>query len=125
MSDQTRAVIAAALALIVILGWGFFFKAPPPSQPQSGITVTQSTGGSTPSQSAVAPQQIAPASHVAAPATPAAPAAPVATASAEQSITIESDVYRVVLSNRGAVTHSWQLTKFTDEHTPPRTLDLV
>lgn len=127
MSDQTRAVIAAALALIVILGWGFFYKAPPPpqSQPQSGITITQSAGGSTPSQSAPAPQQVAPPPRVAAPATPAAPPAPVATANGEQNITIESDVYRVVLSNRGAVARSWQLTKFTDEHTPPRTLDLV
>ena len=38
---------------------------------------------------------------------------------------IESDLYRVVLSNRGAVVRSWQLTKYTDEARPPRTLDLV
>jgi len=126
MSDQTRAVIAAGLALIVILGWGFFFKAPPPSQsqPPSGITISQSTGAqntgaSTPSQLAPAPQQVTAAPH------PAASAAPAAAASGEQNITIEGDLYRVVLSNRGAVARSWQLTKFTDEHTPPRTLDLV
>ena len=38
---------------------------------------------------------------------------------------IESDLYRVEISNRGAVVRSWQLKKFTDDHTPPRTLDLV
>src|SRR5579864_8509768 len=110
MSDQTRAVIAAGLALIVILGWGFFFKAPPPSQPQpqSGITISQSTGAqntgaSTPSQLAPAPQQVTAAPH---PATSAASAAPAVSASGEQNITIEGDLYRVVLSNRGAVARS-------------------
>ncbi len=43
----------------------------------------------------------------------------------ERSIVIESDLYRVEISNRGAVVRSWQLKKFTDDNTPPRTLDLV
>ena len=55
----------------------------------------------------------------------AAAAVPAVSNNAEQTVTIESDLYRVVLSNRGAVARSWQLTKYTDEHEPPRTLDLV
>ena len=43
----------------------------------------------------------------------------------EHSIVIESDLYRVEISNRGAVVRSWQLKKFTDDNKPPRTLDLV
>jgi YidC/Oxa1 family membrane protein insertase len=43
----------------------------------------------------------------------------------ERSIVVESDLYRVQFSNRGAVVRSWLLRKFTDDHTPPRTLDLV
>ena len=46
-------------------------------------------------------------------------------ASAENSVVIESDLYHVEISNRGGVVRSWQLKKFTDDHKPPRTLDLV
>ncbi len=42
LSDQTRAMIAAALALVVILGWGLFYKAPPPSPSEPAQTITQS-----------------------------------------------------------------------------------
>ena len=38
---------------------------------------------------------------------------------------IESDLYHVEISNRGGVVRSWQLKQFTDDHKPPRTLDLV
>src|SRR5262249_11111558 len=55
----------------------------------------------------------------------ATPATPAAVDTAEKTIVIESDLYRVELSNRGAVAHSWLLKKFTDESTPPQTLDVV
>jgi YidC/Oxa1 family membrane protein insertase len=54
-----------------------------------------------------------------------APAATMRAAGEERSIVIESDLYRVEISNRGAVVRSWQLKQFTDDRTPPRTLDLV
>ena len=122
LSDQTRAIIAAALALVVILGWGLFYKPPPPepSQSLSTQTTAQSAGPASASSSAAAPQIVA-----AKPGAPAAAAVPSVSSNAEQNVTIESDLYRVVLSNRGAVARSWQLTKFTDEHDPPRTLDLI
>src|SRR5208283_454480 len=44
-------------------------------------------------------------------------------ASSEQSLTLESSVYRVELSNRGASARSWQLTKSKDDI--GKTLDLV
>jgi YidC/Oxa1 family membrane protein insertase len=121
LSDQTRAIIAAGLALIVILGWSYIYKPPPPanSQPSQTATTTATPGTS--------------AAGAGVPSTPAQIAAPPAgptivgtvSAAAEQTITIESDLYRVVFSNRGAVARSWQLKKYTDEHVPPRTLDLI
>ena len=55
---------------------------------------------------------------------PAAPA-PVATqqASAESEITVEDDLYRITLTNRGAQVKSWVLKKYQDEQGKP--LDLV
>ena len=119
LSDQTRAVIAAALALVVILGWGLFYKPPPPTSLQQSQAAAQSAGAAVAQPSS---PQIA-----AAPPSGRAPAASVAAIStnAEQTVTIDSDLYHVVLSNRGAVARSWQLTKYTDEHDPPRTLDLI
>ena len=121
LSDQTRAIIAAALALVVILGWGLLYKPPPPepSQSQSAQTTAQNAGPAT-APSSAAPQIVAAKSGAAAVVTVAS-----VSTNAEQNVTIESDLYRVVLSNRGAVARSWQLTKFTDEHDPPRTLDLI
>jgi YidC/Oxa1 family membrane protein insertase len=118
LSDQTRAMIAAGLALVVILGWGLFYKAPPPSPSEPAQTITQSAA------TAVAPPA-APQISAAKPSGDAGQSVATVSASAEQSITIESDLYRVVLSNRGAVARSWQLKKYTDEHEPPRTLDLI
>ena len=104
-------------------GLELLYKPPPPG-PQSQLPATAQSSGAT-SGAAVAPPT-AP-QLVAAPPTggAAAAAVPAVSTNAEQTVTIESDLYRVVLSNRGAVARSWQLTKYTDEHEPPRTLDLV
>ena len=93
-------------------------RAPPPSPSEPAQTITQSAA------TAVAPTA-APQISAAKPSGDAAQSVATVSASAEQSITIESDLYRVVLSNRGAVARSWQLKKYTDEHEPPRTLDLI
>ncbi len=38
---------------------------------------------------------------------------------------MESDLYRVVFSNRGAVVRSWQMKKYSDASKPPKQLELV
>src|ERR1700732_4927183 len=57
------------------------------------------------------------------------PTAPVAvtpkSASEEQSIVVQNDLYRVEISNRGAVVKSWQLSKYMDDNKPQRVLDVV
>src|SRR5260221_9874881 len=54
-----------------------------------------------------------------------APVVAMHAAGEERSIIVESGLYHIQFSNRGAVVRSWQLTKFTDDHSPPRPLDLV
>jgi YidC/Oxa1 family membrane protein insertase len=118
MSTEMRSLLAAVLCLVVIAVWSLVYKPPqpPPANPAAATTNPVSTPApGTASTSAPAEKK------------PAAPAAPVTirAASAETSVVIESDLYRVEISNRGGVVRSWQLKKFTDDHNPPRTLDLV
>ena len=105
MSTETRSLLAAVLCLLVIAAWSLIYKPPQPAPTNPNPAATN---------------QVKPAPAV--PATPAAKtaAAPVAPATIraageERSIVIESDLYRVEISNRGAVVRSWQLKKFTDD----------
>jgi YidC/Oxa1 family membrane protein insertase len=119
LSEHARVALAFALALLVMMGW--YFLNPPKPQPRPGTTGAPATQQANAANGAK-PAAVAP-SEAAASATPAA-AAPVA-ASGEKNLVIESDLYRVELSNRGGVVRSWELKKYTDEGTPPRVLDLV
>lgn len=120
MSMELRALLATVLCLAVLAGWEYFFKPPqPPASSQTPATAPAST--------ATQQTPIAPAAPAPAPAKPAIPPAPITLrgASAENSIVVETDLYHVEISNHGGVVHSWQLKNFTDDHKPPRTLDLV
>ena len=129
-SDQARVALAFALALLVMVGW--YFLNPPKPQPAPGSASAQHaptalTGAGAPTQADQpnqASESIVGASSTGANST-LAPSGPPAAASGEKNIVIESELYRVELSNRGAVVRSWQLKKYTDEGNPPRTLDLV
>ena len=46
-------------------------------------------------------------------------------AETEETIVVENDLYRVELSNRGAVVRSWQLKKYKDSRKPAGILDVV
>jgi len=119
MSDMTRVVIASALSLAVIVAWTLVYRgsqpatpAAPAASPGAAATAAPTAGASgsgLPAATAV---------------TAAVPASSIGD-SAEKTIVIESDLYRVVLSNRGAVVRSWQLKKYSDAGKPPRQLDLV
>jgi YidC/Oxa1 family membrane protein insertase len=122
MGDQTRVVIASALSLAVIVVWSLLYRpaAPPPGPANSTAS------------SSAAPTGTAAAGATNGAGLPAATAVAAANVSAaavgdttEKTIVVESNLYRVVLSNRGAVVHSWQLKKYTDDRQPPRQLDLV
>jgi len=114
MSTEARSLLAAVLAMLVIGIWAVIYKPPvptPPPQPPAAVTNPVSPAPGNP----------------AAPVKSGPPPAPVTmhAASEEHSVIIESDLYRVQISNRGGVVRSWQLKKFTDDNKPPRPLDLV
>jgi YidC/Oxa1 family membrane protein insertase len=114
-SDQSRVIIAAALSLLVIIGWSFFYKSPtPPQNQQAPASAAPSTSSTSPSAAASAPSA-------------AAAPAPVAVhaAATENSVVVESKLYRVEIWNRGGVVRSWQLLNYQDDNSPPQTLDLV
>jgi YidC/Oxa1 family membrane protein insertase len=117
MSSEMRTLLALVLSAVVIGAWALIYKQPlePPARPPAIST------------NAVVPALGTPPSAAAGGVKTAAPvlAVTVRAASAESSVVIESDLYRVEISNRGGVVRSWQLKKFTDDHKPPRTLDLV
>ena len=120
MSTEMRTLLAVVLCLFVLGGWALLNK-PPQQPPAKPAAVAVATNPVSPPAQGTAPAS-APAAKK--PATPVAPVS-VRAASAESSIVIESDLYRVQISNRGGVVRSWQLKKFTDDNKPPRTLDLV
>src|SRR5438105_4646424 len=103
-----------------MVGW-YFLNPPKPQPPPGSAAVTQPAANAArgPAAAAGPTSQPAPAGST------GATSAPPLAANGEKNIVIESDLYRVELSNRGAVVRSWQLKKYTDEGNPPRTLDLV
>jgi YidC/Oxa1 family membrane protein insertase len=123
MSDQTRMIIFVALLIAVLMIWSHFFQPPPPKPGQNTSTPSGQTTVSNTASSGAAPSEPAPSPSTSAPAHPVS--VPVVTASAEKTIVVESPVYRVEFSNKGAIVRSWQLKKYLDEETPPRPLDLV
>lgn len=124
LTPELRILLAAILSMGVILLWAKYFGPKPPapgaqgSQPAQGASATPGAAAAGP---AGAPQAAAPATMV--------PAAPVSVTPAsdtqERTIVIENDLYRVEMSNRGAVVKSWQLKKYKDDAKPPRVLDVV
>ncbi|HXP81190.1 MAG TPA: membrane protein insertase YidC [Verrucomicrobiae bacterium] len=118
LSTEMRSLIAAVLCLVVIAAWSLIYK-PPQPPPTNPAAVTTNP--------VPPPAQGTASTSIPAEKKPVAPVALVTMrgASAESSIVIESDLYHVEISNRGGVVRSWQLKRFTDDHKPPRTLDLV
>ena len=113
LSNEARALIAFVLSLVIMLVWGHFYKPPPPPSkpPLTQAPQHLGTDANQPSTASAAPS--------------AAPAIAPKAGTQEKTIVIESDLYRVELSNRGGVVRSWQLKKYTDDQNPPHTLDLV
>jgi YidC/Oxa1 family membrane protein insertase len=116
MSDQARGVVFVIVALGILFVWVHYFSPSPPTK-------------NVPEQQAATAQQ-APRAGEPAKTTAAAPTekprpVPVARASAERLIAVDSALYRVQLSNQGAVVRSWTLKKYRDEEKPPRPLDVV
>jgi YidC/Oxa1 family membrane protein insertase len=123
-TPELRILAASLLSMGVILIWAKYFGPKPPAQlPQANrpaVTAPATPGPAT---------SLAAASQAPAKAQAIFAATPVNVAprsdSQERSIVIQNNLYRVEISNRGAVVKSWQLKNYKDDAKPQRVLDVV
>ncbi len=125
LSDEQRAGLALLLMVLVLMLWSRFYKPPvPPKAPETNppaasVQQPSTVGPGTGNTQTVAAQGGEPGREA------AAATVPVKEAKSEQTIVVESGLYRVELSNRGGVVRSWKLNKYTNNDNPPKPLDLV
>jgi len=124
-TPELRILVASLLSFGVIILWARFFgpkpQGPPTQTNRPAQTAPATPGPATsttaaPSPTTAAPSRVAP-----------APAASIAVKSdsQERAIVVENNLYRVEISNRGAVVKSWQLKGYMDDAKPQRVLDVV
>ena len=124
-TPELRILVASLLSFGVIILWAKFFGPKPSVQPmptnRPAVTAPPVPG---PATSATANPLPVPAAPVA-----TAPAAAAGVAvkndSEERTIVVENSLYRVEISNRGAVVKSWQLKNYKDDAKPQRVLDVL
>jgi YidC/Oxa1 family membrane protein insertase len=125
LSPEMRILGASLLSMLVILLWVKFFAPKPPVVPpqnKPAVTATQTPSTASPAASSSAGAQTPTGTNL----TPPSPAAaPPKSDSSEHSVVVQNNLYRVEISNRGAVVKSWQLSKYMDDNKPQRVLDVV
>jgi YidC/Oxa1 family membrane protein insertase len=122
LSMEQRLLLAFALMGIVLFATPYLFKSPaPPATPKKSTTAAQAQTAPTPGTPA--PPAAAPAKAGSTAKTKAERvAAKKIAAENEQTYTIDTDLYKVVFSNRGAVVQQWILKKYTDDNGKPLAL---
>jgi YidC/Oxa1 family membrane protein insertase len=124
-TPELRILVASLLSVGVILLWAKYFGPKPPTPlPQTNrpAQTAPATPGTAASPTANTSQARTAATTIAA----GAPSTVVPRSdSQERTVVIENDLYRVEISNRGAVVKSWQLKKYKDDAKPRRVLDVV
>jgi YidC/Oxa1 family membrane protein insertase len=119
LSTEIRLLIAFALMGVVLFATPYFFKLVSPPPPAKTSVPAQKSASAAVSQP-VTPTAPTPA-ETSEPQTPAT--AEQVAAQQEERFTVETDLYKVVFSNRGAVVKQWTLKQYTDENGKP--LELV
>ena len=110
--DQEKRVLAAfALSFVILLLWRVFFVKEPPRSPSSK---SLSTAQNQPASAKTSPALVSP---------QLPQSVPVIEGSKPEDIVVESDLYRVTFSTRGAVVESWILKKYRDAKEAP--LDVI
>ena len=114
------------LLLLVFLGYETFFNKPKPEAPAHNASQQQAAQPSAPApgQPQAAPAVPAPGTHAAGKqAATNAAATPAVAAAAESTTTVENELYKIVLTNRGGQVLHWILKKYNGTDGKP--LDLV
>src|SRR5579864_5936282 len=107
MTMEARLLVAFLLMGLVLFGTQYFYKPAPP--PASAVK----TGTTAPAQVAKQTEKPPP------PPAPAANMPGQVHAAQEETFSIDTDVYRVTFSNRGAVVRSWILKNYKDHKGQP------
>jgi YidC/Oxa1 family membrane protein insertase len=123
-TPELRILVASLLSFAVIILWAKFFGPKPPVQPTQARPVQSApttpgpatSPAANPSQATAAPATMAPAT---------AASVTVKNDSEERTVVVENSLYRVEISNHGAVVKSWQLKNYKDDAKPQRVLDVV
>src|SRR6266849_1908639 len=124
-TPELRILVASLLSFGVIILWAKFFGPKPPVQPTQANRPVQ-TAPATPGPATSPAANPSPASAAPAKTAPAGTASvAVKNDSQERAIVVENSLYRVEISNRGAVVKSWQLKNYKDDAKPQRVLDVV
>ena len=114
LTMEIRLLIAFLLMGLVLFVTPYIYKAPPPAKPVQPAKQAEKA----------APAKPAEATHpVAAASAATLPAPGQIQATSEQLLTIDTQIYHIVLSNHGAVAKTWVLKKYKDNGGKP--LDLV
>ena len=116
MSMETRLLLAFLLMGLVLFGTQYLYKPPPAPLKQPPVKTAEVGKDTSPAAAAAVPP-------AASTKKPAAEMPGQIHADAEETFTIETDLYRVLFSNRGAVAKSWILKAYKDHNGKP--LDLV
>jgi YidC/Oxa1 family membrane protein insertase len=125
LSMEQRLLLAFALMGIVLFATPYLFKTPaPPAAPKKSTTAAQAqtAPSSAPPAATPAKADSTAKSKAERGAAQKAAASPKIAAETEQVYTIETDLYKVVFSNRGAVVQQWILKKYTDDNGKPLAL---
>lgn len=123
MSMETRLLIFFVLMGLILLGTQYFYKPPPQANKPAAVSPA-ATDAALPAP--ISPDAATPPKVAAQAATPAPPPADLpgrVQADKEESFTVETNLYRVTFSNRGAVATSWILKAYKDH--VGKALDLV
>ena len=110
-SFEKRLPLALALMMLVLLGWQYFFK--PVPAPKPAVTPTpavSATGNKTaPTVQSTAEKPAAATDSASAP----------VQGTTETTTEVDSDLYHIIFTNRGAVVKSWVLKKYKDDAGKP------
>lgn len=131
MSHEYRTLLAVILCLAVLIGFSYLKPKTPPANiattnsqaPTAPIPTTPSPAAPSSTANSSTPPNVG--SQITGISSAPATSIPARAATAERTVVVESGVYHVELSNKGAVVRKWVLEQYFDESKPPKKLDLV
>jgi YidC/Oxa1 family membrane protein insertase len=113
LTMEQRLLLAFVLMGLVLFLTPYFYKTPPPAPKTTTQTTNQATA--TPAKAAVVQSTVQSTPQTA----PSQPVPGQIEAASEQQFEVDTDIYHITLSNRGATVRSWVLKKYFDHTGKP------